>query len=577
MNGSETLIWLLGGIALILWSIRMIRTGMTRAFGNKLHDVVGAASNNRITAYISGILVTCGLQSSTATSLIVASLARQGAVTTAAGLAIMLGADVGTTFAAQLLSFKVHWLAPLLILAGYIIHSRNDHNPRRHFGRIAIGLGLLMLALRLIMQATDPLRSHPVMLEVIQAMAGEPLLCLLLAAGITWMAHSSLATVLLVMSMAAGGALPLDAAFMLVLGANLGGVIAPIAASASYEPAGRRVPAANAFVRIIGVVLMIPFIGLAIKYVPLADPDPARQVVNFHTAFNLVLSLAALPWCNVVARMLVRIIPDKEAEQAPGKPLYLDDRTLESPAVAITGATREARRMADQLSIMMHQSMVAIRADDRMVISRIRKADDALDQLYDRIKLFVTRIAFEDLDPQESARAMEIITFVTNMEHAGDIIDKSLMDLAEKKRENGISFSPQGIREIEDIHTSLCASLDLAINVFTTRDPDLARDLLARKADMRLMERSSYDAHLRRLVSGNASTIESSSLHLDIIRDLRRIHSHLVAVAHAVLDRTGLPIDPDPIAKPAEKTDTEQHHETVDLSDSQARPLPSTG
>ncbi|MEM6901757.1 MAG: Na/Pi cotransporter family protein [Pseudomonadota bacterium] len=542
MNGSETLIWLLGGVVLILWAIRMIRTGMTRAMGSKLHDLVGIAARNPVTAYLSGVIVTCGLQSSTATSLIVASLARQGAVTTAAGLAIMLGADVGTTLAAQILSFRVDWLAPVFILVGYIVYRRYEHDPKRHFGRIAIGLGLLILALGLITEATDPLRSHPIMVQLLQAMAGEPLLCLVFAAIVTWLAHSSLATVLLVMSISAGGALPMDAAFMLVLGANLGGVIAPIVASASYETAGRRVPAANALVRIVGVIVALPFLPLVMQYVPTIDADPARQVVNFHTGFNLVLSLLALPWCFAVARILTSLMPDEPQGETPGTPLYLDERTLGAPTVAIAGATREARRMADQLSGMLHQSMAAIRTNDAAIIDRIREADDALDQLYGRIKLFVTQISFEELDPEESERAMEIITFVTNLEHAGDIIDKNLMDLADKKRKKGVDFSPEGISEIESLHMNVCSSLDLAIGVFTTRDRDLARDLLERKAALRQLERDSYDAHLQRLVSGNPATIESSSLHVDIIRDLRRIHSHLTAIAHAVLDQDGLPM-----------------------------------
>jgi phosphate:Na+ symporter len=544
MNGSETLIWLLGGIALVLWSVRMIRTGTNRAFGNRLHSFVGRISKNRLGAYFGGMAVTCGLQSSTATSLIVAALARQGAVTTAAGLAIMLGADVGTTLAAQLLSFKVHWLSPLLILAGYALFSRYEQNPRRHIGRIMIGLGLLMLALRLIMEATDPLRSHPVMIEVVQALANEPLLCLLITALLTWLAHSSLATVLLIMSMASGGLVPLDAAVIMVLGANLGGVIAPIVASASYEPAGRRVPAANALVRIIGVVLCLPFAAMTLPYLAHFAPDPARQIVNFHTAFNLILSLAALPWCNSVAAVLTRMLPDAEEEVKPGTPMYLDERTLETPAVAITAASREARRMADMLSVMLHQTMLAIRVNDRTVIERIRETDDAIDRLYDKIKMFVTRIAREDLDEDESTRAMEIIAFVTNLEHVGDIIDKSLMDLAEKRVKAGISFSAEGIAEIEAIHASLCASLDMAIGIFTTRDQDLAHALLKRKSEMRMRERESYDAHLVRLTSGNPATMKSSSLHLDIIRDLRRIHSHLTAIAYAVLDQHGLPAMP---------------------------------
>lgn len=536
MNGTETLIWLFGGIALILWSVRMIRTGMNRALGNRLHAIVGNASSNRIRSYFGGLLVTCALQSSTATSLIVASLARQRVIATASGLAIMLGADVGTTLAAQLLSFKVHWLAPLFMLFGYGVFSRNENSALRHAGRILIGLGLLMLALRLIMEATEPLRSNPVMLEVITAMSSDPLLCLTVAAMLTWLAHSSLATVLLVMSMASSGLIPLQPAMILVLGANLGGVIAPIVASASYEPAGRRVPAANALVRVIGVLACLPLIGFASQYVALSSTDIARQLVNFHTAFNVLLSLLALPWCGTVAGILQKLIPDQKEEASAGTPMFLDERTLETPDVAITVATREARRMADILSVMLHQTMLAIRVEDPGMIQHIRQTDNTVDQLYDRIKLFVTRIAGTELDHEQSTRAMEIVTFVTNLEHIGDIIDKSLMDLAEKRLKQGISFSEDGIREIESLHAEICGSLDLAISIFNTGDVSLAKQLIARKQDMQQRERNSYDAHLIRLASGTPNTVKSSSLHVDIIRDLRRIHSHLVAIAHSVID-----------------------------------------
>ena len=541
MTGSEILLWMIGGVTLILWSVRMIRTGMSRAFGSNLHAVIGRLASNRLAAYFSGMAVTLALQSSTATSLIVASLAHQGALSTAAGLAIMLGADVGTTLAAQFLSFKVHWLAPLTITLGYVIFSLHEGGPKKHFGRVLIGLGLLMLALRLIMQASEPLRGNPVIAEVMQSLSSEPLLCLLLAAILTWLAHSSLAIVLLVMSLADGGTLTPIAAVTLVLGANLGGTLAPLVATAGQAVAARRIPAANTLVRLIGVIVTLPLIGVAVHWLGKIDPEPARMVVNFHTFFNVILSILALPFCKTVGKILEKLLPDQPAPDDGSQPLYLDDRLLETPAVALAAAAREARRMSDVLAGMLHKSMICLRQSDDRLIDDVRRTDDIIDRLNEAIKLYVTKIARQEVDTDQSARAMEIIAFVTHLEHAGDIIDKNLMELAIKKHKSGVTFSHEGIAEIEDIHASITRSLDLAIGAFTTRDHAMARELLSRKADMRDQERRSYDAHLARLTAGNPDTIKTSGLHLDIVRDLKSMHSQLLAIAHAVLTPSALP------------------------------------
>lgn len=541
MSGSEILLWMIGGVTLILWSVRMIRTGMSRAFGSKLHAVMGALARRRVAAYLAGILVTIALQSSTATSLIVASLAHQGALSTSAGLAIMLGADVGTTLAAQFLSFKVHWLAPLMITIGYVTFNAHESGPKKHFGRVLIGLGLLMLALRLIMQSSEPLRHNPMVAEIIEALAKEPLLCLLVGGILTWLAHSSLAIVLLIMSLADGGALSTSAALTLVLGANLGGTFAPLLATAGQGVAARRIPAANTFVRLLGVVAALPLCGMAVDWLGHIDKDPARIVVNFHTGFNIILSLLALPFCQTVGRFLERIIPDAPPVNDGSQPLYLDDRLLETPGVAIAAAAREARRMGDVLAAMLHKTMICLRQGDDRMVDEIRQIDNVIDRLNESIKLYVTKIARQELDSDDSARAMEIIAFVTHLEHAGDIIDKNLMELALKKNKSGVTFSREGIAEIEGLHAGITRSLDLAIGAFTSRDPEMARRLVDRKAEMRELERRSYDAHLARLTAGNPDTIRTSSLHLDIVRDLKVMHSQFIAIAHAILTPSRLP------------------------------------
>lgn len=551
MSGSEILLWMIGAVTLILWSVRMIRTGMSRAFGSKLHAVMGKLAKRRMAAYAAGILVTIALQSSTATSLIVASLAHQGALSTSAGLAIMLGADVGTTLAAQFLSFKVHWLAPLFITIGYITFNAHEGGPKKHFGRVLIGLGLLMLALRIIMQSSEPLRGNEVVAEVIQSLSKEPLLCLLVGAIMTWLAHSSLAIVLLTMSLADGGTLTPVAALTLVLGANLGGTFAPLFATAGQGVAARRIPAANCFVRLIGVLIALPLIGYAVEWLSMIDKDHARLVVNFHTGFNIILSILALPFCQTVGRFLERIIPDTPPIDDGSQPLYLDERLLETPGVAIAAAAREARRMADVMAAMLHKTMICLRQGDERLIEEIRTTDNIIDRLNEAIKLYVTKIARQELDTEDSARAMEIIAFVTHLEHAGDIIDKNLMDLAGKKLKSGVSFSREGIGEIETLHAGITRSLDLAIGAFTARDPEIAKRLIARKTEMRELERRSYDAHLARLTAGNPDTIKSSSLHLDIVRDLKVMHAQFVGIAHAILTPSVMPERIAPASDPA--------------------------
>jgi len=248
-----------------------------------------------------------------------------------------------------------------------------------------------------------------------------------------------------------------------------------------------------------------------------------------------------LPFCQYVAKILEKILPEQQPVDDGSQPLYLDDRLLETPAVAMAAAAREARHMSNILAAMLHKSMICLHHGDDRMIEEIRRTDDILDRLNEAIKIYVTKIARQELEINDSIRAMEIIAFVTHLEHAGDIIDKNLMDLAIKKKNGGVIFSHEGITEIEALHAGITRSLDLAIAAFTTRDAEVARELVARKTEMRELERRSYDAHLARLTAGNPDTIRSSGLHLDILRDLKIMHSQFVAIAHAVLTPSILP------------------------------------
>ncbi len=538
MNATALVIDLLGGIALLLWGVRMVRTGMTRAFGARLRRVLGHATRNRFTAFSAGIGVTALLQSATATALLVASFAGRGLIGATAALAVMLGADLGTTLAAQLFSLNLHWVGPLALVAGVGLFLSGDSGSRRHIGRLLIGFGLLFLALKLIVSASAPLRDAPAFIAVLAPLAQEPLLAIMLAALLTWAAHSSLAIVLTIAGLASTGALPPVLALSLVLGANLGGGIAPLTGTAGQPASARRAPLGNLIMRGIGVLIALPLIDPLLGWLLAFGPE-SRLAVNAHTAFNLALAVLFLPLLPLVERLCRRLMPDAATAETLAAPRYLDEGALDTPSVALAAAARETLRLSDIVSGMLNDAMTVFRTDDARLAKAVEQADNQVDRLHESIKLYLTELSKHEMDSAESRRHVDVLTFTTNLEHIGDIIDKNLMELAAKKIKHKLAFSAEGLHELTEFHARVAANLQMACNVFMANDAKLARQLLREKTALREAERQAAENHYRRLAQGRAESIETSAIHLDVIRDLKRINSHLTAVVYPILEQTG--------------------------------------
>jgi phosphate:Na+ symporter len=539
MHGVETVLNVLGSVALLLWGVRMVRTGLTRAFGAALRRAIAACSRNRFTAFLGGIAVTGLLQSSTATSLLVSSFAGRGLIPLSIAFAVMLGADIGTTIAAQVLSFDLGWVSPLLIGAGVITFLSSEQDKARHLGRVAIGLGLMLLSLKLLAGATQPLRSAPAFMAMLQGLQDEYVIAVVVGTLATWFAHSSLSIVLLVMSFAGSGLIEPKLALALVIGANIGGALAPYMAQSGADVAARRVPLANLITRAIVGVALLPFLSQAVDWLMLVDASATRLPVNFHTAFNVLASLVFLPLVDVVAWACRRLLPDKPVPDDPGKPRHLDPNVLDSPAEALGCALRETLNLGDRVSDMLRQTIDVLERNDAKAVKAIEAADNAVDQLYEAIKLYLVQISRNELGEEDGRRYVEILTFTTNLEHIGDIIDKNLMELAAKKIKNRYAFSAEGMAELRAFHARVLENLRLALNVFTTRDITLARRLVAEKASLREAESRAADSHFARLREGRPESIETSSIHMDVIRDLKRINGHLASVAYPILEAAG--------------------------------------
>lgn len=535
----ETIVNIVGSVALLLWGIRMMRTGVTRSFGGELRRVLALSAKNRVTGFLTGFGAAAAVQSSTATAMIVSSFAGQGLIAGVAALAIVLGADVGTTIVVQVLSFDINWISPLFLTIGVITFLASEKTRHKNLGRIALGFGLVLLALKQIVLASAPLRETETVAVLLQPLSTEPLLAILIVAALTWFSHSSVAIVLLIASFAATQVISTQAAFVMVLGANLGAAFTVFMMTLHAPVASRRVTVGNLLIRGCGVLIAVPLVPYAMPYIAMLGGDHVRAVANFHLVFNLALAIAFLPLLSLVHKLAMRLVPEQSGAEDAEQPKYLDSGALESPAVALSCAARETLRMGDEVRDMLEQTRTVFSTNDDTLRKQVERTDDLVDRLHEAIKIYLTRLSRQELDDPESARNVEILSFTTNLEHVGDIIDKNLMELAAKKIKGQIMFSTEGAREIDDFHERIIGNLDLAMSVFMSGDINLARKLIQEKSEVRQEEKRFTDNHFARISAGRPDSIASSSLHLDVLRDLKRINSHLTSVAYPILERAG--------------------------------------
>jgi phosphate:Na+ symporter len=540
MDTTWTLLDLAGAVALLLWGTHMVQTGIQRAFGPDLRRFLGTALHNRLAAFAAGLGVTAILQSSTATGLMVAGFAAAGAVALRPALAVMLGANVGTTLIVQAFSFNVSGIAPVLILLGVVLFRRSTATRTRDLGRVGIGLGLMLMALHSLVTSLTPFEDQPSFRMILGAVTTQPVVDVLLAAGLTWMAHSSVAVVLLVLSLAAQGTVPPDAAFALVLGANLGTAINPVLeGGGGNDPEARRLPIGNLLTRIVGCVVGLALLDRIGAFMVRWEPDPVRAVADFHTGFNLVLAVVFLPALAPYAALLRRLLPARLAADDPSQPRYLDASAMESAPIAIASAAREALRMADTLEVMLAGVADTLGSTDRRRIAEVRRLDDVLDRLNSAIKAYLTALDPDALNDADHRRLTEIFVFATNLEAAGDVIDRDLMGLAAKRLKRGVVLSEAERADATHLLQRLTGTARAAAAVFMQQDARAARVLVAEKEAFRALEAEATAAYFAQMRQGGVG-LGASSLQLDLLRDLKRVNSHLVAAAaYPVLEGQG--------------------------------------
>lgn len=530
---------LLAAIALLVWGTNIVRTGVIRIFGENLRKVLSSSLSNRFKSLAAGLAVTGLVQSSTATAVIISSFVGSGLVGMGAGLAVMLGAEIGTSLMTVVFSFDLSWLSPLLIFSGVVAFISNEKSTVGRIGTVAIGFGLITLGLQLIVAATAPMIASPAIRGLIVGLPNDIFLDIIVGALLTMACYSSLAFVLLTATLAASGIVPVTVALGLVLGANIGSGLLALLTSSGPPTVRLRLPLGSLLFKLAGSAIAIPLLPQIHIALQNNIPTVHAQVIAFHLGFNVIRAALFIGFTGPMARLVERLLPAPPSPVGSTRPRHLDPSALQTPSLAISCAAREALHQADVVETMMNGILPVLRDNDLVLAEQLRKMDDTVDQLYSAIKFYLTQISREALSEDEGRRWTDIVSFTINMEQIGDIIERVIQDIEDKKIRKNRRFSDAGMAEIVHLHERLTANLRLGMSVFLDGGVRDAKRLLEEKARFRDLEHEYAASHIARLQDNTAQSIETSSLHIDLISDLKRINSHICSIAYPILESAG--------------------------------------
>jgi phosphate:Na+ symporter len=531
-----TLLNLLSAVALLIWGTHIVRTGILRVYGSNLRHVIGQNMSKRWLAFISGIVVTAMVQSSNATAMLVTSFVGQGLMALTPALATMLGADVGTALMARVLTFDLSWLSPLLIFLGVIFFLSRKQTRLGQMGRVSIGLGLIILALQLIVESAAPITQAQGVKVIFASLTGDILLDALVGALFAMISYSSLAAVLLTATLAGAGVISLPVAIGLVIGANIGSGILAFLSTSMQNAAGRQVALGSLLYKLIGLLLIIPVLDPLVHWIDSLDFSPQEMVIGFHLLYNTVRCLILLPSVGPMARLCAWLLPERPELNGTAKPRHLDPTALVTPSLALANAARETLRIGDLIDNMLEAMLDVLRGKQSAITQEMRKLTDDVEALYSAIKLYLAQMPREDLSDQDSRRWAEIIELAINLKLASDLIERMLRKVQQQKTSHRRSFSEVGLEELAGLHSQLISNLRLGLSVFLSADKESARQLLREKRRFRAQERRLAHAHVSRLQRKIVQSIETSSLHLELIADMKRLNSLFCSSAYVVLE-----------------------------------------
>lgn len=543
---------LFGGLAIFLFGMEQMSEAMRIVAGLRMRDVLSRLTSNRWTGLLTGSVVTAIVQSSSVTTVMVVGFITAGLMTFSQALGIILGADIGTTLTVQIIAFKVTKYALLLVAVGFVL-LYTGKGKRKWYGQWLMGLGLLFVGMDLMGSAMAPLREYTPFVSLMSA-AANPILGILAAALFTTLVQASSATIGLAIVFASQGLVPLETGIAFVLGANIGTCITAGLAAIGKPREAVRASVAHVLFKIVGVLLVLPFLGPFTELVRTISPAASgltasaqaaivpHQIANAHTLFNVAISMLFLPFIPWIERFIVMLVPNKESVSDPGpiKPRYLDESLLGTASLALGLARREVSRVGDLLEQMMAKVPDAVFRGNLETVAEIRALDDQVDALYTAITQYLAKIGQQNLSDEVADAVLEAMSALTELEAIGDIMENNLAHLAQVNEGGTIQITPESLVELNGLHTQVSHSLTSALSAFLTESTEVAEAVMDMKDEINRTEVRIRAWKARRLQETlTPEKIASYTMQVDTLENLKRIYYHAKRVAKLVVREEG--------------------------------------
>ncbi|MEO0073371.1 MAG: Na/Pi cotransporter family protein [candidate division WOR-3 bacterium] len=532
-----TAVEMVGGLCLFLFGLYYGSKGLRRLAGEKIRELLFGLTRRRTLGAIVGIGVTVIFQSSSATITLLVSMASAGLLNLTQSLGVILGADIGTTITVQILAFRFFDYALIVAVIGFVL--MNSARRLRDIGQAVFGFGLVFYSLKVVLTAAEPLRYMPPVQAAVADMARVPLLAFLAAVLFTALFRSSAATIGVVVGLSFAGLVDLRTAVPFILGANVGTTFNAVLASWRGTTEAKRIALGHVLFKVLIVVLLLPFLPWLVRLFAFSARTVPRQIANAHTLINVMAAVLFLPLLVPFQRLLERLVPEQRNGRAGLRFLQAD--ALAAPELAVAQTTREVQRMGDIVLDMFTQALPVFLSGDKEGRRRIIAADDEVDRLEESITAFLAKVPQEGIGPELSKRTVALFYVTDELEHIGDIISKNLMNYARRKINENLAFSDEGLADISGFHQEVKRRLEMANAALATWDRELSERLMQERQWGVDRKRELHNRHLDRLSAGLKETIDTSTIHLDIIADLERINFHCSQIGEAIAGRHSRP------------------------------------
>ncbi|PVA09721.1 Na/Pi cotransporter [Pelagivirga sediminicola] len=529
-----------GSVMLLLFAVRMVRTGIERSFGASFQRWL-TDSTSLTGSGATGVMLALILQSSAAVALLTSGFAAAGYLAFPAGLAVVLGGDLGSALIIQVLSFRLDWLIPLLLTVGGFLFVKTDGRRWRQAGRILMGVAFILISLQLLRQTMEPINDSAFLPAIAEYLARDFITAFLVGAALAFVMHSSVAAVLMCVTLVHIGALPFAAGLSLVLGANLGSAGIPVYLTRGMGVDGRRIPIANMILRGTWALAALLVINLGFDPSHLLIVSPGQSLIYAHIAFNLTLLIVALPLCRPLERPIQALMPStvQTEPERHDEISVLDTDVLDTPQMAIASLKRELLRMMGLVERMFEPIQSLYETGDKARMRAVRLQDNAVNAALLEIRRYVAAIPLDAYTKDEAKTVRSLMEYAIRLEAAGDLLAGQFLRTAAEKRDEQVTLSAEGWSELVHMFEAVRANFRLAGNVLISDDLESARLLVMEKTEIKQKERRSRKRHLQRLSDGRTDSFQSSDVHLETLRALRDLNGHISAVAYPILYRNG--------------------------------------